>query len=477
MAEDDKKTQEESQLDKKTRSPWGFILRGLWRSPLGLLGVTLTTISATLMIIGLAAEFLGIFHNAYLGIFIFLVLPGGMVAGLLIMPVAAYFRRKRWKKHGEEKEHLQINLSNHRHRLFIIGFIVLTSINFVILGVISYEGYHYTESNQFCGTLCHQVMEPEYTVYQRSPHARVDCVNCHIGSGADWYVRAKISGLRQVAAVMLGTYSRPIHTPIEHLRPSRETCEQCHWPEKFTGKKTKTIFHFTNENQTEPEKVNVVLHIGGHNPKTDAFEGIHWHVSRDIQVTFLATDDKRTSISRVRVKRADGSIDEYSNGAETPAGKEENWRVMECVDCHNRPTHIYKSAEAVVDFGLLSKKINPLLVGIREDSLKAIKKGYASRDEAQSELASYLMKLQTERNAEQATTYSKDIQLAGDYLLKEYMGNVWPNMNIDWGTYKSHVGHEYETEGYGCFRCHDDEHETKDGKTISQDCDFCHDDL
>ncbi|OGP08264.1 MAG: hypothetical protein A2048_07270 [Deltaproteobacteria bacterium GWA2_45_12] len=436
----------------------------------------LTTISATLMIIGLAAEFLGVFRNAYLGIFIFLVLPVGMIAGLLIMPVAAYLRRRHWEKHGVEKEHLQINLSNHRHRLFVIGFIVLTSINFVILGMISYEGYHYTESNQFCGAICHKVMEPEYTVYQRSPHARVDCVNCHIGSGADWYVRAKISGLRQVAAVMLGTYNKPIHTPIEHLRFSRETCEQCHWSEKFAGKKTKTFIHFTNENQLEPDKTNIALHIGGRNPRTEAFEGIHWHVSRDIQVSFLAADEKRTSIPRVRVKKEDGSINEYSNGEEVPADKENKWRVMECVDCHNRPTHIYKSAEEAVDFGLLSKKINPEIIGLREDGLKALKKGYASREEARSELGQYLMGLQTERNQEQANLFSKDIQVAGDYLLEQYMGNVWPNMNIDWGTYKSHLGHEYELEGYGCFRCHDDEHETKKGKVISQDCDFCHDD-
>ncbi|EKD41814.1 MAG: hypothetical protein ACD_73C00512G0001, partial [uncultured bacterium] len=452
MVEDEKKTQSEPEKNKphkSARSPWTYIFRGIWRTPLGLLGVTLTTICATLMIIGLGAELLGVFTNPYLSAIIFLILPGGMVAGLILMPLAAYLRRRRWKKHGIEKQHLQINLSNHKHRLFIIGFIVLTSINFVILGTISYEGYHYTESNHFCGTLCHQVMEPEYTVYQRSPHARVECVSCHIGSGADWYVRAKISGLRQVAAVMLGTYNRPIHAPIEHLRPSRETCEQCHWPEKFTGKKIKTFNHFTNENQTVPEKTNISLHIGGHNPKTDAFEGIHWHVSKDIQVSFLAVDDKRTSIARVRVKRPDGSVDEYiKDDIEVPAEKENNWREMECVDCHNRPTHIYQSAEEVVDFGLLSKKINPEIAGIREDSLKVIQKAYVSREEAQKELANNLLKLQSERNPELAQTYSKDILSAGDYLLKQYLGNIWPEMKIDWGTYKSHLGHQNEKEGY-----------------------------
>jgi hypothetical protein len=71
-------------------------------------------------------------------------------------------------------------------------------------------------------------MEPEYTAYQFSPHAKVGCVQCHIGSGADWFVRSKISGSYQLYAVAFKKYPTPIPTPIGNLRPAQETCEQCH---------------------------------------------------------------------------------------------------------------------------------------------------------------------------------------------------------------------------------------------------------
>ena len=96
---------------KKYRGPWGHIIRGMWRSPLGLFGVILTTISITMMILGMIVQGFGIVHNPYVGIVTYMILPGGMLMGLLIIPFAAYLRRKRFHKYGIVKEHLQINLS------------------------------------------------------------------------------------------------------------------------------------------------------------------------------------------------------------------------------------------------------------------------------------------------------------------------------------------------------------------------------
>ncbi len=470
-----KEDSEAAKIYKSERGPWNYIMRGMWRSPLGLLGVLLTTASASFLIIGLIAEFIGVFSNPYTGIFLFMILPLGMLTGLILMPIAAYLRRRKWKKHGVLREHLQINLSNHRHRLLIVGFIVATSINFTILTVVGYEGYHYTESNEFCGTVCHTVMNPEYTVYQRSPHARVECVSCHIGSGADYFLRAKISGLRQVLGIATGGYSKPIHAPVESLRPSQDTCEKCHWSEKYIGKTNKTFLKYENDTQAEPEKVNLTLYVGGLNPKTNKFDGIHAHIGKEI--SFLAVDDKRTQIAKVKVKHADGKVDEYVKDDITiPKDKENNWRTMECIDCHNRATHVYHSAEDVVDNGLTYKKINAEITGIREDSLAVINKKYASRDAAQKELVGELLKLQSARDVELAKTNQKDIELAGQYLLDQYLINIWPDMNVGWGTYRSHDNHRNDSVEFGCYRCHDDEHVTKDDKAIVQDCDLCHND-
>jgi hypothetical protein len=123
-------------------------------------------------------------------------------------------------------------------------------------------------------------MEPEYVMYMRSPHARVACVDCHIGPGASWFVRSKISGLRQVYAVLAKTYSRPIPTPVEHLRPSRETCEQCHWPEKFHGDKLKIFTHYDNDRNNTKRFTALLLKIGGPDAFGARASGIHWHVSQ-----------------------------------------------------------------------------------------------------------------------------------------------------------------------------------------------------
>lgn len=458
------------------RGAWGHIIRGVWRSPLGLFGIALTTISITLMLVGLVVDQLGILHSPYIGVVTFMILPGGMVTGLLIIPLAAFLRRRQFHRYGVAKGHLQINLSDHKHRKFVIGFIGLSVINISILGIIGYEGYHFTESSYFCGQVCHQVMNPEFTRYSISAHSKVRCVECHIGEGAQWFVKAKISGLRQVLAVMTDNYSRPIPAPVEHLRPARDTCEHCHWPEKFHGKKVKIFTHFTNDDQINPEINEMALHIGGRNPKTGDFEGIHWHVSNNVKVSYLAADKKRTKIAKVAVTRPDGSYQEFINSdIELPEGGEAEWRTMDCVDCHNRPTHVYDMPEERVDFGLLSGAINQEIEGIREDSLIAITKRYETREAATTGIVEHLVELQKLRGTDRFAQNEADIRKAGAYLVETYLANVWPGMNIEWGTYQIHLGHQFADDGYGCFRCHDEEHYAENGDVISQDCSLCHD--
>nr|MBF0220625.1 NapC/NirT family cytochrome c [Desulfobulbaceae bacterium] len=473
----------DSDKNEQYRGPWGHIVRGMWRSPLGIIGVILTTVCATLMVVGLIVELFGLSHNVYVPLLAFLVLPGGMITGLLLIPLAAFLRRRQWHKHGIAKDHLQVNLSDHKHRKLMIYFVVLTVLFFLLLAVIGYEGYHFSDSPFFCGKVCHQVMEPEYDVYKRSPHSKVVCVECHIGPGAQWFVRAKISGLRQVLAVVTNSHSRPIPAPVEHLRPARDTCENCHWPDKFSGKRIKKFTHFSNSDQETPEVNEIALHIGGHNPVTEAFEGIHWHVSNDVKIEYKAVDTRRLVISNVRVTRPDGSQDEFTKtdpelpeGTEPAEGLALEWRTMDCIDCHNRPTHVFDLPEERVDFGLLSKKINPEIIGIREDSLTTINTEFNTREEAQNNLVNRLVELQTNRHGiDYVKRYEKDLATAGEYLLETYLGNIWPNMNIKWGTYGSHLGHQRAEEGWGCFRCHDEEHVNSQGESITQDCSLCHD--
>lgn len=457
------------------RGPWAHLIRGMWRSPLGLIGVMLTTVSATLMVLGLIVEIFGLTNNVYISIFAFMILPGGMITGLILIPLAAYLRRRQWFKYGIAREHLQINLSDHKHRKLLIWLIVLTVLFFTLLTVIGFEGYEFSDSPVFCGTVCHTVMAPEYSAYKRSPHAKVACVECHIGPGVSWFVKAKISGLRQVWGVLTNSYDRPIPDPVQNLRPARDTCEQCHWPEKFSGKRVKTFIHYTNDDQKTPIINNIALHIGGLNRITGKYEGIHWHVSNGVKIQYLA-DKKRHHISKVKVTRADGSKDEFID-TDVKLPKNTKWRTMDCIDCHNRPTHIYDMPENMIDIGLYSKKINQDIPGIREDCITAITKQYKSRAEARAQMTKYLVKLQVKRHGQAfANSHKADLQKAGAFILKSYLDNVWPDMRIKWGTYGSDIGHQRADEGWGCWRCHDDSHVDSKGDSIPQDCDLCHDD-
>lgn len=446
------------------------------KTPIGMFGIGLTTVCLTMTVLGLLGHITGLIENPYAAIVTFLVFPSGAIFGLFLIPVSGYFRRKKWFKDNLNIPNVVIDFGKKSHRRTVVLILVLSVVNLTVFSLVAYEAYHFTESDFFCGAICHTVMDPEYTAYQRSAHAKVGCVSCHIGSGAEWYVKAKLSGLRQVKAVIDGSYSTPIPAPVEHLRPAQDTCEACHWPEKFHGKKVKQFVSYTNEDQENPDIQEVALHIGGRNPLTDSFEGIHWHVSNNVKVEYQSLDEKRTSIGAIKVTKPSGVTEEYSLDGGTSEGSEGKWRTMDCIDCHNRPTHVYDKLEPKVDFGLQSKKINPAIPGIREDSLTVLQKEYATRAEAREQIVANLLSLQAERHgADFVAENEQTLISSGAYLLDAYMDNVWPKMKVTWGTYKEHIGHQNEDEGFGCFRCHDDEHQTEFGKTISQSCDLCHD--
>ena len=461
-----------------------FILR-MTRHPLGFIGLNLTTISGVLLVFFLGAAALGKQGNPYLGIVTFLVLPGIFFFGLALMPIGSYLYKRKARQRGEGESLFPVydlNRVDVRSRLLFIG--VMTVLNLSLCVVLAMKGIEFMDSVAFCGQTCHPVMKPEFTVYQGSPHARVRCVDCHIGPGASWFVKSKLSGTRQVFKQILHTWPRPVETPVESLRPSRDTCEECHWPDKFHGKKVKSVKHYSNNNQTKPTVTDIALHIGGRNPETNAFEGIHWHISKGIEIKYLAVDDKRTQIAKVSIKKADGSTDEFVKAdLAIPAEMADKWRVMDCTDCHSRPTHVYDMPEDVVDFGLGSKKINGAIPGIREDSFKTLTAEYKSRDEAKKNLGPALLALQSARNPQLAAKNKSDIEKAGAYLVEGYLNNIWPSMKVTWGTYQSHIGHRSEDFGgykyadtkFGCFRCHDEEHTNKAGKTITQNCGNCHD--
>lgn len=442
-------------------------------------GASIVTVSAALILVFMIMGSVGLVSTAYLGILTFLVLPGIFVAGLLLIPVGAWWERRRRSRGVEplEEPHgpypvLDFNHRRTRDVAKVVG--ILTVLNLLIVATVSYSGVVYSESPQFCGTVCHEVMEPEWTAYLDSPHASVACVECHIGPGAPWFVRSKLSGVRQIFAVLFDTHSRPIDTPVEHLRPARETCEECHWPAAFSGDRIRMLPRYMEDEDNTKTYSILLMHIGGGH---GGGRGIHsWHVSDDKTTTYLATDADRMEIAVVRVQEKDGTIREYRKDGLELTDEEiakAEFREMDCIDCHNRPTHIYHLPAPAVDAKLASGTIDTSIPYIKSIAVEALTAadGSQSKEEDLAMIADTIRSFYQADHAEFLEANRDLVESAIAEVQAVYTRNVFPRMNVTWGSYPNHIGH---TESIGCFRCHDDSHSTPDGEVISQDCNICH---
>jgi len=435
-------------------------------------GVILTTTSGIMLVFTFVLIFFGLRPDPYAGIVVFMILPAIFVLGLVLIPIGILrdFRRKGGR--GElPAVYPRVDLSQPGIRTTLKFVAIMTAINLPLCALASYRGTVFMESTQFCGQTCHKVMDPEYTAYQRSPHARVACVNCHIGPGAPWFVRSKLSGSYQVLAVTFNLYPRPIPTPIHNLRPARETCEECHWPERFSGDKLVIRTKYADDEKNSATKDVLLVHIGGLNPDRKLV-GIHGrHLGL---VTYLAADTKRQEIPWVSYHNDDGTVTEFSS-TETPPKPDlvahGERRTMDCMDCHNRPTHTFDMPENAVNREMAAGRISPGLPFIHKVAIDLLKRKYRSRLEAQTELPQALREYYRKNYFAVYNSQRAQVEEAAKGILYIYEGNVFPEMNITWASYPNNLGHN---DFPGCYRCHDGNHKSKAGTEITQDCNACH---
>jgi hypothetical protein len=441
----------------------------LTRNPISLFGAAVVTATGILIVTLFTFELFGFEGGPYSGILAYLILPVLFVAGLLLIPLGIFRQRRRDRQAAARGEAppafpvLDFNDARVRNRALV--FAVLTALNVVILATATYKGVETMDTTQFCGKTCHSVMQPEYTAFQRSPHANVRCVDCHIGPGAGWFVKSKLSGVGQVVAVTTGIYPRPIPTPVHNLRPARETCQQCHWPSKFVGDRVKVIPGFGDDEANAEQKTVLLMRVGG--KEGSASKGIHWHVDPGVRIRYLS-DDKRETIYEIEMKNAQGEVRHYASGT-APAGAV--WRTMDCVDCHNRPSHTFHMPVEEVDTAMSDGRLPKDLPFLHRESIRLLKAPYPSQEAARKGIAQGLQDFYARQYPAVAASRGAAIRDSAAVLGVIYGSNVFPSMKIGWGTYPNHIGHENSP---GCFRCHDDAHKSKDGRTISQDCSLCH---
>jgi len=443
------------------------LLSSNWVSLAGVVGVT----SAGVLWIFLLPTFLrGDVQHPYIGILVFLALPGVFFGGLALIPLGIYLQVRKRRRRGEAAgvfPTLEWRSPELRRLLAFIA--VTTAANVVIGSQLSYRAVHYMDSVTFCGKTCHKVMAPEFAAYQGSPHSRVACVACHIGPGASWFVRSKLSGVGQVFATLLDTYPRPIPTPVANLRPARETCEQCHWPQKFAADRLRIIPKYGDDGANTRTLTVLLMHIGGGHER----RGIHGaHLDPGVTIEYAHADAGRQNIPWVRYSNAVTGRSTVYLAADASREGVRNLprRVMDCMDCHNRPTHAFELPEAAVDRAMAAGLISPSLPSIKKLGTELLKKDYPSHQAAAAAIAAAL---QQHYRRQQPAVYAAgrdEIARAARTLVEIYQRNVFPSMKVVWGVYPNNIGH---MDFPGCFRCHDDR-SGADGRKITQDCNTCH---
>lgn len=440
--------------------------RSIWKNWVTLAGVVLAIGSFFAFLLLFAMDLLGRDQgNPYLGILTYVVAPIFLIGGLILIFGGAWWQRRHIAKNPDAPAtRFAIDLSKpqQRWRLFWFGLGTLTFLLCTALG--SYQTYHYTESVQFCGQVCHTAMEPEFVRYQHGAHARVACVECHVGSGAASYVKSKFNGAHQLYGVIFNDYHRPVEAPVRNLRPAQETCERCHWPEKFSGSLERVYHRFLTDDKNSPYSIRVLMHVGGGAPTNGPSGGIHWHMNVANKVEYLATDPQRQKIPWVRVTRRDGQVTVYRakdyKGEPNPA----ELRRMDCIDCHNRPAHAYRTPNDAVDEALYLNRVDRNLPSVKRTMVELLTKPYASKAEARQSFEKGLReKYQNQAGVDAAIAETTSI----------YEQNFFPDMKADWSSYPDNKGHKNSA---GCFRCHDNNHvsTTSDQKMPASDCNTCH---
>ncbi len=444
-------------------------------NPVTLIGTAIAVISFSIILLLMIFEAFSSNPSPYIGIITFIILPAVLILGLLVIAFGI-FREHYRDRHGKHRDERlpKIDFNDPRQRRAVTIFTVGTILLLIFTAFGSFKAYDYTESVEFCGTVCHKVMNPEYVSHANSPHARVPCVACHIGPGTTWYVKSKLSGAYQVYSYIFNKYSKPIPTPVANLRPATGTCEQCHWPNAFYNKMEKKKVYFLSDEKNSRLTLSLLINIGGGNEESGVTSGIHWHMNIANKITYLAADSSRQIIPWVKIKSKDGKETIYRS-TDVPVSKEElkngNYRTMDCIDCHNRPTHVYSPPAISVNEMMADGFIDTTLPYIKSVSVQALNTTYTTKPIALDSIKTYIEEFYQANYPSEYAEKKASIESSIKGVQKIYSLNDFPEMNVSWKKYPNNIGHMYSS---GCFRCHDGKHVSSDGKVISKNCTACH---
>lgn len=329
--------------------------------------------------------------------------------------------------------------------------------------------WEYSNSTEFCGMTCH-TMPPEYSVYLVSPHARVLCVDCHIGRDLI-LVQAfrKVGHLRLVAATVLDEFEYPIHT--SEMRPARETCERCHFPEKFSDDSLRVLRRAENNRNNDLYSIYLLMRTGGGTQREGLGYGIHWHVEN--KISYIAIDQNEQEIPWVRVETPDGKVEDFvaiNSPIDTSNLQKYTIREMDCITCHNRISHLLDSPANLVDKALSTGRLPSTIPFIRARGVELLSVHYESTEAALQAIES-LDQYYRENYPEFYASGREQVALAMQVLKEIYEFGNYPEHKLNWQTHPNNIGHR---DSPGCFRCHDGQHIGPEGKVVRLECNLCH---
>lgn len=450
--------------DPRVNRPGIVLLTSHWLSWLGLV---LVITAASTWLFFLPAEVHGHVENPYKGVVVYLILPFIGFAGIVLTAVGMVLARRRIR------ERLASEVTDRRHALhrFIVFLVIVIGANLLMGTQVTYRAITYMDTPQFCGVACH-VMKPQYLGHQDSNHASVACAECHIAPSARGWIEAKMNGTRQLWQTLTNTYERPVPSALEsgRLVPSKETCERCHWAEKIVATRLLVIPTYADDEKNSESYNVLMMFVGGSKMK-----GIHHaHFAGGFAIRYAAADAKRQTIPWVERRNTQtGETQTYvASGTTAEQAAALPKFTMQCVDCHDRPTHGFSLPDRALNRALALGDIPADLPFAKKQGLAVLKANYPSSSDAAQKIPAAIETYYQQSYPEIYAQRRAEIAKAGHAILAIYNRNVFPELNVTWGTYANSLGH---TDSPGCFRCHDGAHSTADGqRTIGQDCAACH---
>ena len=409
-------------MNEPSKRPAWFVLTRHW---LSLIGVALVTTAGISWLFVLPQQIRGHVSNPYIGIVVFLILPTVFFIGLALIPIGIYLSKRRIRR-GLAEPAFDRRAALHRLAWF---FGITTLVNTFIGTQATYRAVEHMETPQFCGATCH-TMHPEFAAYRNSPHSRVECVECHVAPGAAGWVSSKAAGTRQLIETMMNTYRRPIPSALESNRlvPARETCENCHWPQAFGGVRLRVFSKYAEDEANTRTQTVLMMLVGG--GKIMSIHGAH--VGPGIHIRYAAADSSRQTIPWVEYRdTTTGNVQTFVSSDSTPDSVKALAKYeMQCVDCHNRPTHTLDLPDRAMDNTMALGDIAVTLPYIKKNGVEALKANYNSNHEANDKLPGSIISFYRKSYPDLYAKRSQDISQAAQAVLAIYNRNVFPDLKV-----------------------------------------------